>query len=159
MRRVLLSEGKTVEAETILTRDFLRRYSEAYMPLGDLKIEFGHEFREKSYRRSLDLSRSVCAVEYETPDGVRFTREMFVSAPDQTLIVAQCPSEKGALGFTASLNTQLCGAVRAIGNGICLDARRPSHAKPEYVHDPNPLEWSDVPEKMGVRFCACRRTD
>ena len=80
------------------------------MPLGDLKIEFGHEFREKSYRRSLDLSRSVCAVEYETPDGVRFEREMFVSAPDQALIVALRASEKGALGFTASLNTQLRGA-------------------------------------------------
>ena len=50
------------------------------MPLGDLKIEFGHEFREKSYRRSLDLSRSVCAVEYETPDGVRFTREVRLRA-------------------------------------------------------------------------------
>ena len=129
------------------------------MPLGDLKIEFGHEFREESYRRSLDLSRGVCAVEYETPDGVRFTREMFVSAPDQTLIVALRPSEKCALGFTASLNAQLCGAVRAIENGICLDARCPSHVKPEYVHDPNPLEWSDVPKKMGVRFCPCRRTD
>lgn len=105
MRRVLLSEGKTVEAETILTR------------------------------------------------------EMFVSAPDQTLIVALRASEKGALGFTASLNAQLRGAVRAIGNGICLDAQCPSHAKPEYVHDPNPFEWLDVPEKTGVRFCACRRTD
>lgn len=93
--------------------------------------------------------------------GIPFTHQK-TRLPSKSSMVRQplsilkiCASEKCALGFTASLNTQL----RAIENGICLDARCPLHAKPEYVHDPNPLEWSDVPEKMGVRFCACRRTD
>ena len=96
------------------------------MPLGDLKIEFGYEFREESYRRSLDLSRGVCAVEYETPDGVRFEREMFVSAPDQALIVALRASEKCPLGFTASLNTQLRGARNRKWNlsGCAMPAAR-----------------------------------
>ena len=152
--RALVEEGKMVEAEAVLTRDFLSRYSEAYMPLGDLRLGFGHEIAPGTYRRALDLARAECTVEYETPDGTRFTREIIVSAPDQALILRLRASKKGALSFSAALETQLRGETRALGSGICLMAQCPSHAQPQYLRDPNPLEWSSVPEKMGIRYCA-----
>ncbi len=74
-----------------------------YQPLGDLLISFpGHE-RATSYRRSLDLDSAVARVSYVV-DGVTFTREVFVSAPDQVIVIRLSADRPGAVTFTAVLH-------------------------------------------------------
>jgi alpha-L-fucosidase 2 len=73
-----------------------------YQPLANLLLTFpGHE-RATDYRRSLDLDSAVARVSYVV-DGVTFTREVFVSAPDQVIVVHLTASQPGALTFTARL--------------------------------------------------------
>jgi alpha-L-fucosidase 2 len=55
------------------------------------------------YRRELDLDTAVTTTEY-TVDGVRYQRELFVSHPDQVLVVHITASQKGALNFDLDLN-------------------------------------------------------
>lgn len=74
-----------------------------YQPLANLLIAFpGHE-RATDYHRSLDLDSAVARVSYVV-DGVTFTREVFVSAPDQVIVVHLTASRPGALNFTARLH-------------------------------------------------------
>jgi alpha-L-fucosidase 2 len=74
-----------------------------YQPLGDLLLTFpGHE-RVTSYRRELDLDRGVARVSYIV-DGVTFTRDVFVSAPDQVIVIRLSADRPGALTFSAQLH-------------------------------------------------------
>ncbi len=67
------------------------------VPLGDLGIDFrNHEGIPVRYRRQLDIENAACRVTYEL-DGVEFTREVIVSAPDQVLAVRLTAGRPGAL--------------------------------------------------------------
>ncbi len=74
-----------------------------YQPLADLFLSFpGHE-RATEYRRSLDLDSALARVSYVV-DGVTYTRDVFVSAPDQVIVVHLTTSRPGALNFTGQLH-------------------------------------------------------
>ena len=74
-----------------------------YQPLGDLLISLPGHQRATNYRRSLDLDSAVARVSYLV-DGVTFTREVFVSAPDQVIVIRLSADRPGALTFTAQLH-------------------------------------------------------
>ena len=104
--RRLLAEGKQKEAESLAMKEFmsvpLRQM--AYQPLGDLRLSFpGHE-KPADYRRELDLDAAVARVAY-TIDGVPYERQVFSSFPDQALVVRLTAGRKGALRFTAKLES------------------------------------------------------
>ena len=76
------------------------QYEESYQPFGDLWFEFpGHE-NPVSYRRQLDISNAMATTTYEV-DGVTYTREYFMSAPHQALMVKFSASQQGQLNFRA----------------------------------------------------------
>ncbi len=104
--RRLLWEGKQAEAHDLGNRHFMSRplRQQTYQPFGAIELKFhGHE-SYGGYQRKLDLENAVCSVDYEV-DGVKFSREFFVSHPDQAIIGRVEASEKGALNFTVGLNT------------------------------------------------------
>lgn len=78
--RSLALDGKLHEAEELIEQDFLSVWSQAYMPLGDLELEFSLKGRVKDYRRSLDLEKAVAAVEF-TCGQKKYKREYFASYP------------------------------------------------------------------------------
>src|SRR6185436_11592824 len=63
----------------------------------------------------LDLETATARVSYEQ-DGVRFTREMFSSFPDQVLVVRLQASKRGALSFLAGLSRPEAAQVIADGH-------------------------------------------
>ena len=82
--------------------------SRHYMPLGNLMINMcpgdDHgEFDTDGYLRTLDLSEAVSSVCF-SHDGVKYTREYFVSAPDNVLVVRFSASESGQISFDAELD-------------------------------------------------------
>ncbi len=74
-----------------------------YQSLGDLLISFpGHESAE-DYRRELDLDAAVARVRYRV-GGVTYTRESFVSAVDQVLIVRITADRPAAITCVVELH-------------------------------------------------------
>ena len=70
----------------------LNNFSETY-------IDFGHKFSDvRNYSRALDLRTAVSTTEYDY-DGTRYTREYFVSYPDNALVI-YLNAENGPLDFT-----------------------------------------------------------
>jgi len=70
--------------------------------VGNDEIVFGRaERKEKApsgYRRELDLERAVAAVSYSV-DGVKFSRELFVSHPAQALVYRIASDKPGSISF------------------------------------------------------------
>lgn len=59
----------------------------SYQPLGDLFITFDQTGEPTTYRRSLDLNTGVAKTEY-TINGNRIVQEVFVSVPQDVLVVS-----------------------------------------------------------------------
>ncbi|MBR3621405.1 MAG: glycoside hydrolase family 95 protein, partial [Clostridia bacterium] len=102
--RRLALEGKLHEARKVIEEKFESVWSQAYLPLGNLRINFDIGGRITGYRRSLDLSEAVCKVEY-TAGGVKISREYFASYPDK-VICCIIKSDK-PLSFTVSADSPL----------------------------------------------------
>jgi alpha-L-fucosidase 2 len=73
----------------------------------------------KNYRRTLDLAEAVGRLDYEQ-DGVRFTREAFVSAPDEAIVIRLTASAPGRIAFDARLDRPERFAIEPAGTDSLL---------------------------------------
>ncbi len=104
--RALMREGKYIDAENTLRDEFTSYSSEAYLPLGDmiLDFEYGSE-KIKGYKRRLDLSKALCSVEFSV-GGTKIRREYLASHPENALAI-RITSEGGKFGFSASISSKV----------------------------------------------------
>ena len=87
-QRVKTENGQTSYPEVA----GLNNFSETY-------IDFGHDFSDvRNYRRELDLRTSIASTKYNY-DGATYSREYFVSYPDNALVI-RLDAESGPLSFT-----------------------------------------------------------
>ncbi|MFD1673839.1 glycosyl hydrolase family 95 catalytic domain-containing protein [Alicyclobacillus fodiniaquatilis] len=103
--RALIFAGELQAAErlTAMALTSLPESQRHYTPLGDLLFSFsGEETDVVDYERELDIERAVTTIRYKQ-GGIRFTREMFASYPDQGLIIRFKADKPGAISFQARL--------------------------------------------------------
>ncbi|MCD8187961.1 MAG: glycoside hydrolase family 95 protein [Ruminococcus sp.] len=103
--RALLMEGRIPEAEKIAFEKLqgVTPNMRHYMPLGDLSINMELNGKVRNYSRSLDLSTAVSDVHF-TVNDVEFTREVFVSAPDEVMVIHITASKENAVSLTCSID-------------------------------------------------------
>ena len=99
----LLREERYTEPEQFIEDNWLGRLHQCYQPLGDLILDFGHE-KVNEYRRLLDISEAMAMVHYEH-DGIRYSREIFASHPDQVILIRLTADRDGSIDFRASLGS------------------------------------------------------
>ena len=99
VRKLLLNE-QIAEAEEIVRDAFCGTpiSQPHYMLLGKLIIETKGVGEETGYSRCLDLKNSVCTTEFEA-DGVKFTREVIASKPDEVILVNIKADKENALNL------------------------------------------------------------
>lgn len=111
IRRLLL-EGKNTEAEALVNANFTckgpgsggAQYG-CYQVLGNLHLVFtsGTNAPIENYRRVLDLNNAISHMDYRR-GGVTLHREMFVSAPDQVMVLHLTADQSGQISFDAYLD-------------------------------------------------------
>ena len=133
--RELLHDGKFAEAqrlaiETMVCKDLGSNTGGSahvpygsYQTLGDLRFEFRHPSELAGYRRELDLDTAIAGVRYRTGE-VRFTREVFASAPDQVLVARFTCEKPGMISFTVGLDRDPLSASRPWKNDSRLEPFR-----------------------------------
>ncbi|MGA2704754.1 MAG: glycoside hydrolase family 95 protein [Isosphaeraceae bacterium] len=153
--RRLIFEGKYAEAHH-LGKKMMGPYTQTCLPMGDLVLTFDipsssgpTEIRD--YRRMPDLDRGVAGVRY-TIDDVVYSREVFVSQPDQILVVRLTASRPGTLGFTARLASRLHFRTQAKDNVLVLRGKAPAHVDPNYYNSPNPIVYAPTDDGEGMSF-------
>lgn len=97
--RRLLNEGRYKEASDLASAKMMARplWQMSYGSLGDLLLDFDGAHRPTRYERELDLDTAIARTRMTTALG-EFTREAFVSAVDQ-VIVLQLTAGRGRIGF------------------------------------------------------------
>jgi len=136
-----------------LSREMMGPYTQAYMPLGDLRLDFNHGTGGMDYRRELDLREAICRTAY-TVDGVRYTREYFCSYPDRALVLrltADCP---GAITCSVQLDSQLYHRVSAADNTITMTGIAPELVLAPDYDDPDPVRYGDFETTKALSFSA-----
>jgi alpha-L-fucosidase 2 len=96
--RTLLFEGKQQEAHELAMQKFMSvpLHQKEYQPFGDLYIEFPGHGSYTAYHRELDLEQAICRTRYEVGE-TRYEREVFISHPDQVLVVHLTTSGRNRL--------------------------------------------------------------
>ena len=85
--RELLERGEYAKAEATAENMLgIPKYQQAYMPLGDLFLDFSKGEEPSDYHRELNLQNAVSTVTYRIGDA-RFTRQVFASHPDQAIVM------------------------------------------------------------------------
>ena len=79
-------------------------YMAKYQPFGDLNIEFEGHDQVTDYRRELDIANATAKTSY-TVDGIRYTREYFASARDQTIAIHFSADQTGKISFRADMTS------------------------------------------------------
>lgn len=102
--RTLLKEGKVSEAEEIAFEKMqgVPPDSRHYMPLGNININMELNGKPKDYVRTLDIANAIADVSFTVGD-VKYTREVFVSAPDEAMIIHLTSSADNAISFSCTI--------------------------------------------------------
>lgn len=124
--RQLLLDGKNAEAEALVYKTFTAKgvgsargkgkdanYG-SYQMLANLHLIFPSG-ESTNYRRELNLSEAIARVSY-TQNDVKYTRETFISFPDQAIIIRLTADKKSSLTFQTSLDRPENAKVEAISN-------------------------------------------
>ncbi|MGF7042844.1 glycoside hydrolase family 95 protein [Mucilaginibacter lappiensis] len=124
-------------------------YTARYLPLGDLLLNFNLK-DSIHYYRDLNLDNAVSTVRFEA-GGVHYVRETFISYPDKIMLVRITADKKGAINFTANLQSKLHFSLAGEGNSkLILKGKAPSYvANREY--EPRQVIY-DEPKGEGMNF-------
>jgi len=143
--RRLLFTGKENDAAELANRLMGSPVlQQGYQPLGDLNLKFDHHESAADYRRELDIQNGVARTRYRIGD-VTFTRECFVSAPDQVLVVQLAADKPGKLDFSAALSTPH-------PHEVVQDGPRQVVLKGQWVGDGEDRELLAGVKGPGIRF-------
>jgi alpha-L-fucosidase 2 len=114
--RQLINDGKYREAAALISAKVMAKPlgQMPYQTVGDLLLSFP-ETSSENYRRVLNLDTATATVSY-TADGVHYTREVFISAPDNVIVVRLKADKPGKISFAAGMKTPMKATVEADGN-------------------------------------------
>jgi alpha-L-fucosidase 2 len=85
-------------------------FVQTYQPMGRLHVRFEGYDAVQDYRRELDMDSAIARVTYRIGDA-NFTREVFVSYPDQVVVMRVTCDRPGQITLNTSLSTLHKGAV------------------------------------------------
>ena len=120
IRRLIFAE-KWGEAQALINSHFLGIPAPElpYQTVGNLTLEFPAIEVVSNYRRELDLDTAIAHVSYMA-NGVRFTRECFISAVHQVLVMRLTADKPGQISFTAAFDSPQKSDVTTDTNTLVL---------------------------------------
>jgi alpha-L-fucosidase 2 len=116
--RKLIFEGKHAEAQKLAAEKIESKKTNGmmYQPVGNLNLTFPGHDSFTDYYRELDLEKATTTTSY-TAGGVRYTRQVFASVPDQVIAIRLTADKPGKLSFTSFLNSPQKGERKTDKSG------------------------------------------
>lgn len=139
LRKAILS-GDHKEAKKIANSDFHGHWSEAYLPFGDLIIEYGKSSRI-GYERALDISKGISVTKNSL-----VTQTVFVSHPAQLMVVnikAQKP-----ISLKIKLTSKLQHKCYTKEDSLIMEGDAPEICMPPYYNTGTVFDYG----KGGMKF-------
>lgn len=147
--RKALDENNYAMAEA-LSMKMQGYFTESYAPLGDLLIKQKFDGEVTNYSRDLDLKDAISTTRFSAT-GVDYVREVFVSFPDQVIVIHLTSSIAKKLNFKVSAKSLLPSNLKSDGKELIMNGHAPSHADPTYINTSEmPVQYSD--SCKGMRY-------
>ncbi len=149
--RELMMENRRAEAEEMVEACLTNRFTQAYLPLGDIIIR-SKPGKIENYRRELDLSQGIIHSRY-MKNGNSIRTETFVSYPDDVLvhtIESQTPVD-----YEMSFEGQIMHEVYYDQNGFTVTGNAPSDViitDVSFYSGGNTVSYEDI--QKSVKFAA-----
>jgi alpha-L-fucosidase 2 len=140
VRKAIFDKDYT-KAKEILNKDMHGHWSEAYLPFGDLIIEYKNA-PKSNYERRLDLKTGVATVK-----TTGFCESVFVSHPAQMMII-NIHSDLG-VSFKIRLDSQLHHTVETVEDCLFINGKAPEVCMPPYYNKGESIVWGD----KAMSFC------
>jgi alpha-L-fucosidase 2 len=137
--RQLLQEGEYSAADQ-LCKEMMGPYTQSYLPFGNLTLKFLHGDIAQEYERMLDLPFGMSRIWYRIGSAL-YLREVFISYPDQVIVIYLACEQPGSLNFTVELDSPLCCATAIDGKDLILKGTAPSHVDPSYLVSDTPVVY------------------
>jgi alpha-L-fucosidase 2 len=135
-----------------LTKNMQGLFTESYQPLGDVIIKQKFDGEVTDYYRDLDISKAISTTRF-TVNGVTYTREYFISAPDQVMVVSLSSNKKNSINVDIDTKSQLIVNNEVTGNTIIMKGQAPSHVDPSYMQTMEvAVVYNDPARCEGMRF-------
>jgi len=147
--RGLIFDGKVEEAEKLSeTMMGTPKMLMPYQPFCDVRLHFPGHDQVTEYRRLLHIDDAIAETTYKI-GSVRFNREVFVSYPDQVLIIRITASQRGQLSFNLRMDSPQVGTLveSTANDGLQLIGQIQPRQNP-------PSSWTGSWNQSGMRFAA-----
>ncbi len=154
--RELALAGKLNEAQTLIEAKCLGEWTQAYMPLCDILLNFGPKRKTTDYKRCLDLTNAITKVEY-TIDKTTFRRELFASFPGKAIVMKLTAEGPENLKFTLSVKSEIRTTVYPQNGLFLIDGECPSEFN-RHGND-HDIGYYEEDEKRGIQFRGAVRVD
>ncbi|MCL2773999.1 MAG: glycoside hydrolase family 95 protein [Oscillospiraceae bacterium] len=154
--RKLIDDRKYTEANSLMEKKMLGHYTQSYLALGNLYLDFAHKAEDVSnYVRQLDLAKAEYSQTY-TCKNVNYKREAIISYPDKIMAVRLTADKPASLSFTASFDSQLRYTVKTVSSdAVELSGIAPIQNDPHYHSDDiASIIYDESENPKGVRFAA-----
>jgi len=152
--RRLVFAGQAAEAEAYGIKNLTATPTSfrSYEPLGDLWLDFGNGGTPTAYRRELQLADGLARTSFHQ-GAATITREVFISAPDDVMVVRITTDQPGTLDFKARLTRSRDAKITAAPGGrLLLDGQIVDVEKKDGGYDDNP--GGSGPGGEHMRFAA-----
>lgn len=104
--RQLIFQGRNAEAQALCGPSICSSTANGmpYQTVGSLHLDFDGTENYSNYYRELDIEKAITTTRFNA-GGVTYTREAYVSFPDQLLVIRLTASKKRSISFTARYTT------------------------------------------------------
>jgi alpha-L-fucosidase 2 len=148
LRKALFAEN--YEEAGRLARKMQGKWSESYLPLGDLRVHQEGEESMRDYERSLNIHDGLARTQY-TIGGKHYTRDVYASAPDQVIVVHWAGDAGALLQLKIDAVSQLHFVRAALeGKVWSMSGKAPAHVDPNYVDSKEPVVYADGDSCRGM---------
>jgi alpha-L-fucosidase 2 len=124
--------------------------TEMYQPLGDITIKQLFNGEVSGYSRDLNISNATSTTKF-TVTGVKYTREIFSSAPDQVIIIRLQASKAKSLSFVVDVRHEL-NYEKSVTASKELVLKGKARITNDERRIPKPLIYEDAANCDGMRF-------
>ena len=128
-------------------------FTESYEPLGDLILKYQLNGEPTDYYRDLNISTAITTTRFKV-NGVEYKRELFISQPQQVMVMRLTASQQGALNLLVKTSSPLFFKNKVVNDEeIAMQGKAPSHTDPSYMQTmEQPVVYNDATGCRGMRF-------
>lgn len=113
--RYYIFEKNYKKAENLANKGLTAKklHGSIFQSIGNLNIDFENTNNFINFYRELDIEKALATTTF-TANGVTYKREVFVSEPDQVIVIRLTASQKGKLSFTTYFDGELQKSSKAL---------------------------------------------